>query len=111
MATDRVVLEEGARRRRRESPDLSSRGGARPENTANGVPGPDSTRIWVLEHERGTGKAQVGLDRRCGARRGFLDGEGERRRAGVALACGPGSAAAEASARREVAAGPALGLS
>ena len=97
--------------RRRGSPATLLRGRASSENTANGVPGPNSTRIWVLEHERGTGKAQVGLDRRCGARRGFLDGEGERHRAGVALACGPGSAAAEASARREVAAGPALGLS
>ena len=37
-------------------------------------------RIWVLEHERGTGKAQVGLDRRCGSRRGFLGGEAARRR-------------------------------
>ena len=55
---------------------MCSRGGAPSKNTAIGVPGPNSTQIWVLEHERGTGKAQVGLDRWCGARKGLLNGEG-----------------------------------
>jgi len=32
------------------------RGGASPENADNGVPGPNSTRIWVLELERDAGK-------------------------------------------------------
>ena len=55
---------------------MCSQGGASSENTVNAVPGPNSTLIWVLEHECGTGKAHVGLDRRCGAQRGLLDGEG-----------------------------------
>jgi hypothetical protein len=60
--------------------DDQLRGGASPENADNSVPGPNSTRIWVLELERDTGNAQVGLDRRCGHRRGFLGGEAARRR-------------------------------
>ena len=52
------------------------RGGARPEMAILGLPGVKKDEIWVGKHLLGAGDPHVASERRCGAGKGLLDGEG-----------------------------------
>ena len=52
-------------------------GGAVPEVANLGLPGVKKDKIWVREHLLGVGDPHVASERRCGAGKGPLDGEGK----------------------------------
>ena len=51
-------------------------GGAAPEVAKLGLPGVKKDEIWVGKHLLGAGDPHVASERRCGAGKGLLDGEG-----------------------------------
>ena len=56
--------------------EVELRGGAAPEVANLGLPGVKKDEIWVGKHLLGMGDPHVASERRCGAGKGLLDGEG-----------------------------------
>ena len=76
MIADRMDQDERGRRRQRGVTGVELRGGAAPEMAILGLPGVKKDEIWVGKHLLGAGDPHIALERRCGAGKGLLDGEG-----------------------------------
>ena len=76
MNSDRAAQDVWARGTAALVAGVELRGGAAPEVANLGLPGVKKDEIWVGKHLLGAGDPHVASERRCGAGKGLLDGEG-----------------------------------
>ena len=76
MSSDRAAQVVWARGTAALVAGVELRGGAAPEVANLGLPGIKKDEIWVGKHLLGAGDPHVASERRCGAGKGLLNGEG-----------------------------------